>query len=39
MTHPHNSARIKRSLNYPVKDSFSGKQLGLNWQEIKEEVK
>jgi len=39
MTHPHNNARIKRSLNYQVKDSFSSKPLGLNWQEIKEEVK
>lgn len=38
MTHPHNNARIKRSLNHKTKDNFTTEKFVLNWEEVKREA-
>lgn len=35
MSHPHNNARIKASLEYPLPKSFSSQPLQVNWSKVK----
>ena len=34
-SHPHNNARIKRSLQYKTSDNFSEKEFDMDWAEVK----
>jgi len=38
MSHPHNNARIKSSLQYKVREDFEEKPFDFDWEEMKESI-
>ncbi|MEZ4721922.1 MAG: M48 family metallopeptidase [Flavobacteriales bacterium] len=39
MSHPHNNARIKSSLEFEVPDSFVSQPINVDWEAVQEELK